>query len=276
MFTLALMLGFCAAAGGQATASAMLKAVSDDSAGPLPDAPLPQTEQISDEASKPEDSGHVTVRDTPLNILRDQGAIWSSPVRLHVRDLKWLAPLALATGAAIGTDHRAMTQVVSQNSSFNQANTTASNVLIGGFIAAPVALYGFAHFGQSAHAREASILSAEAILDGLVVEQGVKLVFWRERPDTNNARGRFFKSDASIDSSFPSSHSVVAWAAAAELAGEYRSPWARLFIYSAATSVSLTRVLGQQHFPSDVLIGSAAGWLVGHYVYRKHHKIWMH
>ena len=28
-----------------------------------------------------------------------------------------------------------------------------------------------------------------------------------------------------------------------------------------------SRVLGHEHFPSDVIIGSAAGWLVGHYVY---------
>jgi len=31
-------------------------------------------------------------------------------------------------------------------------------------------------------------------------------------------------------------------------------------------------VLGQQHFPGDVLAGAAAGWLVGHYVFRAHHR----
>jgi membrane-associated phospholipid phosphatase len=59
---------------------------------------------------------------------------------------------------------------------------------------------------------------------------------------------------------------------AASLAGEYRSPWIRASLYSVATGVSLTRVLGQQHFPGDVLAGSAAGWLVGHYVFRAHHR----
>jgi membrane-associated phospholipid phosphatase len=41
-------------------------------------------------------------------------------------------------------------------------------------------------------------------------------------------------------------------------------------VYSAATGVSLTRVLGQEHFPSDVLVGGAAGWLIGRYVVRRH------
>jgi membrane-associated phospholipid phosphatase len=46
----------------------------------------------------------------------------------------------------------------------------------------------------------------------------------------------------------------------------------KIVAYGLATAVSLTRVLGQQHFPSDVLVGSAVGWLVGHYVFRKHRR----
>jgi hypothetical protein len=35
--------------------------------------------------------------------------------------------------------------------------------------------------------------------------------------------------------------------------------------------VTVTRVTGKQHFPSDVLIGSALGWYFGRQVYRAHH-----
>jgi membrane-associated phospholipid phosphatase len=31
-------------------------------------------------------------------------------------------------------------------------------------------------------------------------------------------------------------------------------------------------VLARQHFPSDVVVGSAVGWLVGRYVFHKHQK----
>jgi len=232
-------------------------------ATPLPDAPQPHLQ-----TKKP-----VTVRETPRNILRDQAAIWTSPARLRPRDLEWLGPLTLATGAAIATDHRAMSQVVSHDRSFNNANINASNAMIGGFIAAPVALFGVGHFGQNAHARAAGILSGEALVDGVVVEQGMKLIFWRERPAVDGAHGRFFQSGVGTDSSFPSSHSVLAWAVASELAGEYPSRWKQFLLYTAATGVSLTRVLGQEHFPSDVMVGSAAGWLVGRYVYHRHHQM---
>ena len=224
----------------------------------LPDAPQPQFE--------------ATIRNTPRNTLQDQAAIWTSPIHIRKNDLEWLLPLAAATGAAIATDQSAMNHVVSKNPSFNQANVNVSNVMIGGFIAAPVGLYGLGHFKASPRAREAGILSGEAMLDGVVVEQGMKLMFWQERPSQDNARGKFFQSSAGVDSAFPSSHSVIAWAAAAELAGEYPNHWTQFFLYTAATGVSVTRVLGQEHFPSDVVAGAGAGWLLGRYVYRKHHK----
>lgn len=223
-------------------------------------------------APAPQDSDSVTLRATPVHILKDQAVIWTSPVRIRPHDLIWLVPLAGAEAAAIATDRNAMTSVVSHDAGFNQANTNASNIAIGGYIALPVALFGYGQLKQDAHAREAGILGGEALIDGVVVEQGMKLIFWRERPSSDGDRGRFFQGNAGVDTSFPSSHSVLAWAAAASLAGEYRSPWIRASLYAAATGISLTRVLGQQHFPGDVLAGSAAGWLVGHYVFRAHHR----
>jgi hypothetical protein len=226
----------------------------------LPDAPQAQS------------TDDVSLRNTPGHILADQKAIWTSPFHLHGSDAKWLAPLLLATGAAIATDHRTLHEVVSLDPSFNNSNTNASNVLIGGYIAIPVVLYADGHFRGNEHARETGILGAEALIDGVVVEQGMKLVFWRERPYQDQERGRFFQSSAGVDSSFPSSHSVLAWADAAVLADEYPRFWTRALIYSGATGISLTRLMGQQHFPSDLLVGSAAGWLVGHYVYKHRHR----
>ena len=235
--------------------------VHDGGATALPDEPKPNT-----------DKDAVTLRTTPIHILKDQGAIWTSPLRLKTSDLKWLVPLAAATGVSLGTDHHTMQSVVSHDASFNQRNVDASNVLTGGLLVAPAAFYGIGYFKGDEHARETGILGAEAILNGLVVEQGLKLVAWRERPAQDNARGLFFQESAGTDSSFPSSHSVLTWSAAAVIASEYPSRWTQVGVYTLASGVSLTRVLGQQHFPTDVLIGSAAGWLLGRYVFHAHHQ----
>jgi hypothetical protein len=233
-----------------------------ESTAALPDAPKPQTQ----------DRDAATLRNLPRNFLHDQAAIWTSPARLRAHDLEWLVPLGVVTGVAIATDHTTMTQVVSYDSGFNQANVNASNVLIGGFIASPALLYGLGHFQGSEHAQEAGILTGEAMLDGVVVEQGIKLMAWRERPAADNAHGHFFQSSTGLDSSFPSSHSLIAWAAASSIASEYHSPWIKLSVYSAAAGVSLTRVMGREHFPSDVLVGAASGWLIGHYVVHRHRR----
>ncbi len=229
----------------------------------LPDAPVPQSEN-----EEP-----VTLRNTPIHILKDQRAIWTSPLRIRTNDLVWLVPLAGSIGAGIATDHHVMSSVVSRDPDFNQANVNVSNVLVGSIVVLPAAFYGYGHFGQDDRARETGLLGAEALGDGVIVEEAMKLIFWRERPYVDGARGLFFQGSAGFDSSFPSSHSLLSWTTAAVIAGEYPSRWTQVGIYSAAAAVSVTRVLGQEHFPTDVLVGGAAGWLIGHYVYRtRHHQ----
>src|SRR5579863_2166153 len=236
-------------------------------------APSPAQAAESSLPDAPTQQQTVTLRDTPANILKDQAAIWSSPVHLRERDLRWLIPLGLATAVTITADHQIMSSEVSHEAKFNHDNVIASDVLTGALIAVPVALIGKGQWFNDDQGKEAGILGGEAIVDGVVVEQGMKLIFWRERPSADGAKGKFFQANAGVDSSFPSSHTVLAWSSAAALAGEYTSWWQQAGLYSMATGVTVTRVLGQQHFPSDVLVGSAAGWLVGHYVYRKHHKV---
>jgi hypothetical protein len=227
----------------------------DAPGGTLPDAPDAQTT--------------VTEKGLPLAILKDQVAIWTSPVRIRPHDLIWLLPLGAATGVTLATDTDAMRDL-SRNPGFNKDSVNASNALLGAEIAIPVTLYGVGLFGGDAHARQTGILSGEALADSVVVDQVAKIIFRRERPLYNHAAGDFFSSKTGENNSFPSSHSMLAWSIAAVIAGEYPSKWVQAGAYSLATSVSLMRVLGQEHFPTDVLVGGAAGWLIGHYVFKKH------
>ena len=60
------------------------------------------------------------------------------------------------------------------------------------------------------------------------------------------------------------------FASAAVIASRYDGYMTKLTAYGLATGVSLTRVIGRDHFPSDVLVGSAVGWMIGRYVHRRH------
>ncbi len=254
---------------GQRPASSFQLAKCDEA---LPNAPLPQPDSHQSNASDLSDPNAVTVRNTPLHILKDQERIWTSPAHIRTRDLVWLLPLAAATGVSLSTDSHTMRDVISRNPTFNHDNVDVSNSLLTVLIAVPVVNFGYGEIADNEHEREAGILGGETLVDALVLEEGLKLAFWRERPKVENADGKFWQGNVGLDSSFPSSHAVFAWSMAAVIAGEHPARWSQISVYTLATGVSLTRVLGQEHFPTDVLVGSAAGWLAGHYVYKIRHR----
>src|SRR5438874_6309833 len=86
--------------------------------------------------------------------------------------------------------------------------------------------------------------------------------------ETKGASIAFFRGG----DAFPSGHSIQAWALARVIAREF--PQHRLFpilSYGLATTVSVARVAGRRHSPSDAFVGSAMGFFIGDYVYRHHH-----
>lgn len=245
---------------------------SEPSFEPLPDAPQPQAAAQSAAPALPNDKDAVTLHTVPVDILKDEAAIWTSPIHIRERNFPILIPLVLATALTITVDHQAMTSSKLQNPSLNSHANTASNGLLGGFVIAPVAIYGIGYLHHNSHATETGILAGEAMIHSLVVDEVLKAVTMRERPPLDNARGQFFQSSVGLNSSFPSAHSTLAWSSATVIASEYPGILTQITAYGLATGVSLTRVLAKQHFPSDVLVGSAVGWMIGRYVFRKHHK----
>jgi hypothetical protein len=214
----------------------------------------------------------VTVARTPKHTLTDLTHIAISPIYLRGRDLEWILPLTAATAAAFATDTHTMQHVVSRDPSFNAISANVSDGLRDGLIALPVGLFGMGQFRHNEHMRESGILAGEAMVDAVVVDEFSKLVTYRERPNVDQGRGDFYIiKSGGVNSSFVSGHSMIAWSSAAALAGESHSKLTDFLLYFAATGVSVSRVTAQEHFPTDVLLGSAGGWLIGHYVYRAHH-----
>ena len=242
----------------------------DSSSSALPDAPAPQSAPAASEGGQ----NPVRLRDTPANILKDQAAIWTSPARIREPQLAYLIPLALATTVLVTADHQVMSSARLNNTSLNSHASTASNGLLGGFVAAPAIIYGLGVLHHDDHATETGLLAGEAMVDSLVVDEVAKAATMRERPTLDNAKGKFFQTSVGLDSSFPSTHSMIAWSSAAVIASEYNGPMTQITAYGLATGLSLSRVLARDHFPSDVLVGSTVGWLVGRYVFHKRSRFY--
>jgi membrane-associated phospholipid phosphatase len=122
---------------------------------------------------------------------------------------------------------------------------------------------------NNARARETGLLGAEALINSAIVVGALKEVSQRSRPLVDHASGEFFDGGGS----FPSGHAISAWSFASVIACEYgrHRPLVRFGVYGLATAVSLSRYTGNKHFLSDILVGSALGYGIGHYVYRQHH-----
>ena len=226
-------------------------------------------------ASSPQPSPSPTASPTAAsegqffkNILHDQRAIWSSPLRLEAKDARWLVPLGLTTAGLIATDRRTAAALHD-----NRARLQASrNVSYAGALYTAGALattsYLIGRWSDNPRLRETGLLGAEALANSVIVYSTLKQVTQRPRPREDEGSGRFFTGGAS----FPSAHATNAWSLATVIAYEYKHhPLGRWAPYGIATLVSVSRFTGRNHFLSDVLVGSAIGYGIGRYVYHKHH-----
>jgi capsule assembly protein Wzi/PAP2 superfamily protein len=201
------------------------------------------------------------------DILADQRAIWTSPRRLHFEDASWLVPLGGLTAGLFATDTEVVRHLSNSPNRLNRSREL-SDYGAGSLVGLAGGFYFWGRITHDDHKRETGILSLEALFDSLAVSSTLQFATDRERPQRDNSNGGFWRGG----SSFPSDHAAAAWAVAGVVAHEYPGPLTKLLAYGLASAVSGARVTGKNHFPSDVLVGSAIGWFAARQVYRAHHN----
>jgi membrane-associated phospholipid phosphatase len=226
--------------------------------------------QSSDRGSDPDNPSRNqssnSVKTFPRQFLEDQLGLWTSPRKIRLSDATWLVPLGGLTAAMFATDSDMSRNLTNDPDTLKRYRDVSNyGVAAFGGVASGAYLLGLATHDD--HQRETGFLSGESALDSVVIAEALAYATRRERPNTDNANGQFWHGGAS----FPSEHAAVAWSVAGVIAHEYPNPFVRFLSYGLATAVSASRVEAKQHFPSDALVGSALGWLVGEYVYRQHH-----
>lgn len=203
----------------------------------------------------------------PKHFLLDQEAMWTSPFHMSAPEATFLVPVAGFTAGLFATDSDFMRHL-SHNPSTLTRYDHISNYGLGAMGGVVGGAYFLGLITHNEHERETGLLSGEAAVDSLVATEAIAYMTRRERPLLDNANGQFWHGG----DSFPSDHAAAAWSIAGIVAHEYPSPLVKLFSYGAATAISVSRIKAEQHFPSDVVVGSALGWLVSQYVYKQHHS----
>lgn len=226
--------------------------------GDLPDNPQPAN-----------GSGHSenTVLGLPRQLLHDQIGMWTSSTRFKLSDATWLVPAGGFAAALFATDSSVSTHLSNKTSTLNTYRHISDYGMYS-MVGGSAGIYFLGLLSQNRHEQETGFLSGESTIDSLVVVELLKYAAGRQRPYQGNGTGPF----RSGGTSFPSEHAAIAWSIAATFAHEYPSPFMKFLAYGAATAISATRVTAKQHFPADVFVGAAIGYLTSEFVYHKHHN----
>ncbi|PYX06653.1 MAG: hypothetical protein DMG88_17560 [Acidobacteria bacterium] len=193
--------------------------------------------------------------------LQDQKKLYAAPFK--VSNLKWDALFLAGTAALLATDKR--TQEALPGGNVNLYGNI-SNVSLGSMSGALVGIWAYGIKTGNARAKETGQLELETLANTFLIYAPMQLIAGRQRPGEGTGNGDFLKHHA-FNTSFPGGHAMFMWAMASVVAREYPRPWVKILAYGAAGAVSTGRLLGRDHFTSDILVGSALGYVIGRYVF---------
>jgi len=200
------------------------------------------------------------------HIAMDQKQFWIAPTHFTVKDLKWIAPFTGFTAGLIASDSWISKQIPNKPGQL-KTSLNISDYSTYAFVGLGAGSFLLGKVSRNDHLSEAGLLSGEAAINATGITYLLKEITQRPRPNVGNGDGVFFTGG----NSFTSEHSAIAWSIASVWAHEYPGTLSQILAYGLASAVTITRVTAQQHFSSDVFVGSALGWYFGRQVYRAHH-----
>ncbi len=207
------------------------------------------------------------------NIAKDQKQIWTFPLRIGQGN-NWapaLAVSAITAGLVIADPHD--TPYFRRTTSFNRFNSAVStNTTALGTAIVPISLYLAGMIRKDSYAKETALLAGEAIANAEILTIVMHMADRRIRPKNlpdDNYRDTWFKNKLSLvkgSGSFPSGHSMAAFALATVLSRRYPSHrWVPYMAHGIATIASFSRITSADHFTSDVFFGAAAGYSISRF-----------
>ena len=204
------------------------------------------------------------------SLVRDEAFLWSGPARTRWSSMKFLVPMAAATGVALAVDRSIASSLPNTRDQIRYSKAVSHAGAYYSLGGAAAAFAGIGALTGNKRALETGIIAAQAVAHTESIAQMLKYATGRERPDYGtNGGGRFWTRQQS----FPSGHAMGTWAVATVISKEYHeNRWIRYGVYALPVLVSASRMGAQRHFLSDVVAGGSIGYLMGSWLYRKHHN----
>lgn len=258
-------------------ASAQTSGPDESSAAPGVPGERPETVVSPSESS-------LFVRDRPVswkllypNFIADQKRIWSFPARL-VKGQNW-TPTAAVLGITAGLVLLDPIEggYFRRTPTFHGFNNIFSGNVTGiGTGAVPASLYALGLFRRDSKMQHTALLAGEAMADAAILTTVLKDATKRVKPAglplSGNLNDTWFEKKGSPsfyikgNGSFPSGHTIEAFAVATIIARRYRNHrWVPYAAYGLASVVGFSRLTLSVHFLSDVFMGGALGYSISRF-----------
>jgi len=237
--------------------------------GNLPDAPesidiLPNPafeEPQSDGVRNSDGQRHGFIVRNLKRGLQDQKSLYAAPFK--PKNIKWDIAFLAVTAGLLAADRQ-----VSRNISQDHVDISHSIALAAllGTSAAAGGIWAYGLKTGNRHADETGELELESLANTFLIYTPMQFIAGRERPDEGTGNGRFLRH-GNFNTSFPAGHPMFTWTMATVIAHEYPKTWVRILAYGAASTVSIARLTGRNHFTSDIWVGSVLGYLIGTHIF---------
>ncbi len=173
-----------------------------------------------------------------------------------------------ATGALFLADEAVRDFAQRNQSGFADAVFSIDDYITGArSLIVPGAVYAVGFFSRNRSVRSLGLKSAEALIYSAAITQILKIAFGRYRP--YNEEGNVTFEPFSFEESkysLPSGHATAAFALASVFSSAFDNLAWEIFCYGTAGAISAARVYHDEHWLSDVFLGSVIGYSVGKFV----------
>jgi membrane-associated phospholipid phosphatase len=207
-----------------------------------------------------------------LTFLRGAGYIFSAPARWNGKDWLTFGGSGVGTLAVSGLDVDVRIFMQKRQTPANNSLATAAEQYGNGFnmigLSAGGYIAGLA-LGDR-WIRETSLLAGSAIVIAGTISTVTKVLVGRARPYTGDGHLTFrpFSVPLVDVASFPSGHTIVAFAFSGVLAERIHNTWASIGLYGLAAACGVSRMYTDEHWVSDVVFGAFISISVSHTLVR--------
>jgi membrane-associated phospholipid phosphatase len=217
------------------------------------------------------------VKDVLVTGINDAWALIKSPAQWDSTSYFIYPSVLLATYFLVIVDEP-VSNAVSGNKKYNDSKFVKAAEFYGRNITSELAAAGFTITGLVFGEEDITRLGLEIFESYYFannIHSVVKRIFGRSRPIEEKGTTSFdpFAKRKNPLNAFPSGHAVLSFSLSTVLAGHADNTYLKLLCYAPAVLTCLSRVYQQMHWPSDVFMGAAIGYLVGNFVVNRHKNV---